>query len=340
MLSHASNDLNKYILRDLIEMKFQNSLEWGPLVSVHENTLVKDAVQLMKEFSFKYLPIFTYKRFIGQKKVSLEYTGILSIQDVLDFLVFQKIFDDIEYPVEFDSDQGFRSYLKQLEEKFALTGIRVKEIQGRVFESKESIEECSLSPEEGLYQVIDRFIKGDHRVLVRDGENLAMITQSDVIRFLLLKEPDLFKQKAQDAAERAMKSRGPSSLNADPNQPVTVKKHVLTISKDMNTICAFKMMNIHKISTLGITNSSKELIGVISATDLLKLDWNRLEDLLLPLQDYKEFDPVVTTSASKTLKEISEIALSKKIHGVYIVDSDNHPTGIIRFSDILASIIY
>jgi CBS domain-containing protein len=180
---------------------------------------------------------------------------------------------------------------------------------------------------------------GNHRILVREEDKVAMITQSDVIRFLLFNEPERFKKQAQEAAERAMKSRGPSCLNTDPNQPVNVKKHVLTISKDMHVISAFKMMNMHKISTLGITNSVNELVGVISATDLLKLDWNRLEDLLLPLQDYISSDVVVTTLKTETLDKITEKALSEKIHGVFIVDSYNHPTGVIRFSDILASVI-
>lgn len=319
-------------------MKFPGSDTWGPLVSVHENTLVMDAVKLMKQFGYKYLPIFRYQRI--KNSVELLYTGILSIQDILDFLVFDKIFDDLEYPVEFDTDSGFRNYLKQLEEKLAFCGVRVIEVQGRVSESAESISECTVSPLEPIYTILDRFIKGDHRILVRDQEKLAMITQSDLVRFLLLNEPELFKIKASEAAERAMKSRGPSSLTADPNQPVTVKKHVLSISKDMNTLCAFKMMKIHRISSLGITNSKKELVGVISATDLLKLDWNRLEDLLLPLEDFKPLGNVITTTPNSTLDSVVQNSLKSSIHGVYITDDDNHPIGIIRYSDVLASCIY
>ena len=333
---------SKYTIRDVLEFKFQSlNTSWGPLVSVHENTLVMDAVKLMKDHGFKYLPVFRYQRYID-KPTQLIYTGILSIQDVLDYLVFHKIFEDLEYPLEFDTDAGFKSYLKQLEEKFAICGIRVQEIQGRVKESSESIQECLLSLSEPIYTLLDRFIKGDHRVLVRDPSDclkIAMLTQTDLLKFLLANERSMFSLKAIDAAERAMKTRGPSDLSADPNQPVNVKKHVLTVSMDMNALCAFKMMNIHRISSLGVVNSKRELVGVISATDLLKVDWNRLEDLLLSIQDFKELGDLVTTDPNSKLETVAQKALKKSIHGVYIVDDQNHPTGIIRFSDIFSMLL-
>ena len=314
---------------------------WGPLVSVHENTLVMDAVKLMKDHGYKNLPVFRYQRALNHQP-ELEYTGILSVQDVSDYLVCQNIFNELEHPQEFDSDSGFRTYLRQVEEKLAVQKTRVGQILGRVKESAENINECSVPLSESIYTLLDRFIKGDHRVIVRDPlEKLKvdMLTQTDLMRFLLSKDRSMFSSKAYDAAERAMKSRGPSDLSADPNQPANAKKHVLTIQEDRTALNAFKMMNTHRISSLGIADSQKKIVGVLSASDILCINWNRLEDLLLPIKDFKELGMVVTANSDSALVSVVEKALKNSVHGIFIADQEMHPIGIIKFSDIFAMIL-
>ena len=72
------------------------SILWAPLVSIHENATLSEALNLMKKHDVIALPVYMYQGSLEVALIQQSYIGILSIQDILAYTIFDKVFSDIE----------------------------------------------------------------------------------------------------------------------------------------------------------------------------------------------------------------------------------------------------
>lgn len=132
-----------------------------------------------------------------------------------------------------------------------------------------------------------------------------------------------------------MKKRTPVS------EIMTTKVITLNHSDDLDTAeKLFKSNNIRHIPVV----SGKEIIGMLSYTDLLRISFADAVD-----EDEQEVDTVVynmftieqvmakhliSVSSTTTIKEVAEILSKKEFHALPVVDS-NELVGIVTTTDLI-----
>lgn len=195
---------------------------------------------------------------------------------------------------------------------------------------------CQVRDTSPLLQTIGVFQKGIHRVAVigADGQIVNILSQSDVIRFLLSEVDNFSPIFDKTVAE----------LNLGRHNP-------LTIHQDELTIKALKKMHENKISALAVVDDHGLLIGNLSASDLkgaVTTDDDSgadpLGSLLLPVLSFLRQGgmscfPVATCTMKSSLNMILVNIVSSRVHRLWIVDEVGKPIGIVSLTDIMKSLI-
>lgn len=177
-----------------------------------------------------------------------------------------------------------------------------------------------------------------HRVAITNEQIdiVGLITQSRIIRFFF-DHKDVFQDNLSKTVEQVWGSKS--------------EKGVLSIHHNNFVIDALKLMRDHKVSGLPIIDEHGKLVGNISAGDLKHLDATvegLREDLSAQIRSFKNitstpsvqlphFDPI-SVKKEDTLLKIVELCLSKKIHRVFVVDSEMKPTHVISLGDVIKAL--
>ena len=82
-------DLSEIKIASVISHK-RNSVGMVPLIALHETTPLSMALAVLREHGFESIPVY---KMVQDGK---EYTGIVSVFDIVSFTVFQRLFDDLE----------------------------------------------------------------------------------------------------------------------------------------------------------------------------------------------------------------------------------------------------
>lgn len=195
---------------------------------------------------------------------------------------------------------------------------------------------CQVRDISPLLQTIGVFQKGIHRVAVigPDGQIVNILSQSDVVRFLLSEVDNFLPVFDKTVAE----------LNLGSSNPIT-------IHQDELTIIALKKMHENKISALAVVDDHGLLIGNLSASDLkgaVTTDEDEgadpLGSLLLPVLSFLRQGgmscfPVATCTKKNTFNMVLVNVVSSRVHRLWIVDEVGKPIGIISLTDIMKSLI-
>ncbi|CAG8651071.1 3083_t:CDS:2, partial [Ambispora gerdemannii] len=191
----------------------------------------------------------------------------------------------------------------------------------------------SVIPETSLFQVVELFGSGTHRVSIidADGNLKGILTQSNVINYLY-QNVTHFPQ-----IERIF--------------PKTVRElgigldHVITAQASSNVLDALTMMNKN-----GITNEDGMLTGNVSMSDVKYILRSYRHSLLWKtcrqfsshvrsrqgLEDGQDRYPVFDIRPNSTIGYTIAKLTATKAHRVWVVDEKMHPIGVVSLTDILS----
>jgi len=275
------------------------------LVSVESTTTQKDVIDLLAKRNFTSVPVKTKDSFVG----------IVSVYDIF--------------------------YALLLDSKFNTKETITKEILLSAWEdtSKRPISHAIISQEsasflvfdhkENLYQVLDAFSQGYHRVLVN--------TASGAIRFLSQSDVVVYLNKVLDRLGSVIKYQAKAISKADGK--------VKTVTPTQTALSAFRELFIANVPAAPVIDTSGLIVGNLSVSDLRGVDGESIVDVLLPVEDFlkkrqggKLRLPVVI-AADEILSNIISLVVKDHVHRVWIVAGDMKPLGVISLTDILSVVL-
>ncbi|WP_139001805.1 CBS domain-containing protein [Hyunsoonleella aestuarii] len=118
---------------------------------------------------------------------------------------------------------------------------------------------------------------------------------------------------------------------------------VITLNKEDNLETAEKLFQKHHIRHIPIV-SGNVVVGMLSYTDLLRLNFAQLNDEVNNDADVFIHDmftieqvmlqKIISVSSSNSIKEVAEIFATKEFHALPVVDN-NKLVGIVTTTDII-----
>ena len=162
--------------------------------------------------------------------------------------------------------------------------------------------------------------------VVENGKLVGILTNSDLLRFILAESSELKKH-------------------------IQVKNYmtdeVVTLEKETSLLEAHSLMGTKRIRSLPVVENG-QIIGLVTRTDLMSSDPSHLASrknqevslkiLTQPVEKVMT-SPVLTISPEAEFTEAAKIMLEHKIHSLPVVDEEKKMVGIITESDLFLMIV-
>jgi CBS domain-containing protein len=110
---------------------------------------------------------------------------------------------------------------------------------------------------------------------------------------------------------------------------------VVVVSKDASLSEAADVLARAGVTGVPVVDESGRCVGVLSKTDIVMP--HKLNGELVT--DYMTKNPV-TVLPHATIHELARLMLDERIHRVIVVDTAEHPIGIVTNSDIVAAVVH
>jgi CBS domain-containing protein len=262
-----------------------------PVVTVPPDTSLADARKILNERQIRSLPIVDNGELVG----IVTRRGLLR----LDF----SLLDDAAWASKMDvSDKKVSS---------VMTGNPLTILPG------------SLMPKAARVMLENKITA---LPVVESGKLAGILTNSDLMRFILEEYPTL---KKKILVEHYMTDE------------------VVTVEPDASLLEAHRLMGIKRIRTLPVLKDEK-LAGLVTRTDLMSSDPSRivsknhqeisLKVLLQPVEKVMTKN-LITISRKAQITEAARLMLENKIHCLPVLDADQKLAGIITESDLFLMIV-
>ncbi|TPX55873.1 hypothetical protein PhCBS80983_g04939 [Powellomyces hirtus] len=340
------------------------------LISVPEDARVGEIMLLLKNEGILALPV--YRNIEGQD-VGRQYTGIVSIYDILAFTVFQRLFDSAEgSSADVEKLKGVVEAMLEDQEQYF--GTPIKELVGKSYESQES---WSLNSSMPLSNLLQLFTSGlYHRALIIDDEALraetggqddgpaptcppegsftTMLTQSDLLNFLAdCKDipaeamTRILSVPSSEVDSLAARRNQEGSSSAANNQTALKKSRVVTVPDSSNALQAFRDMYVNRVSAVAVIDKEGGLAANLSASDLRGLSSSNLACLFDNVYTFLEIDTHRRADQVKAdqlkfvepdapMHKAAAMMRDSRIHRVWIADDGDKPVGVVTLSDFLS----
>lgn len=272
-----------------------NRKGYRSLVDVHEDTRVGDVLKTLSIQNILAVPVFK----LDKSKTKL-YTGIVSVTDILNWTVFQQVFDDIgdyESEMENQKDQNLvKKYLEIIQGETLYFNTPIKQLIGSTGESKETWTLYASDPVSSLLKVLTtnkyhRILVIDDRLmnLLENSSRITMITQSDLICYLVdtahqLNRTEMEAIESMQVANVSILAKS-SSFGLDTK---TTTSRVVKVTQNFSALSAFRHMFCHQVSCVAVVDSRGALVANLSESDLRGLINENLENLSLTVYSYLE----------------------------------------------------
>lgn len=162
--------------------------------------------------------------------------------------------------------------------------------------------------------------------VLENGKMVGILTNSDLLRFILAEYPGLKKE-------------------------ILVKHYmtdkVVTIGKDTTLLEAHRLMGTKRIRSLPVIENGV-IVGLVTRTDLMSSDPSRLAShknqeislkiLTQPVEKVMT-SSVMTISPEAALTEAAKLMLENKIHSLPVVSAEKKMAGIITESDLFLMVV-
>ena len=162
--------------------------------------------------------------------------------------------------------------------------------------------------------------------VVENGNLVGILTNSDLLRFILAEYPGLKKE-------------------------IRVKNYmtdeVVTIDEDTTLLECHRLMGTKRIRSLPVMNGNK-LVGLVTRTDLMSSDPSRLASknnqeisLKILTQSVNKVmtKEVLTISPETELTSAAQLMLDHKIHALVVLDDEKKLVGILTESDLFLMVV-
>ncbi|TPX66479.1 hypothetical protein SpCBS45565_g04455 [Spizellomyces sp. 'palustris'] len=315
-ITEGYNALHKVPISTLLRHRRYRKGTSG-LISVPEDTTLGEVMSLLRTEGILAVPV--YKEVEGDT-FGKEYTGIVSIYDILAFTVFQKIFDQMDpgsSELVGDDADTLKDFIDSIVEGQQIYfNTPVSELVGLSRESQESWTLNSSSPISSLLQMLTT--AAYHRVLVIDedalaasamgdddgpgptappaGSSITMVTQTDLLYFLMEHTdiaPKLMATILNLPAQTVDELAARRAKEGDANQVSGNRKHisrVVTVPDSVTALEAFRVMYTHGVTAVPVIDKDGGLAANLSASDLRGISTTNLECLLDNVYTFLEVD--------------------------------------------------
>jgi CBS domain-containing protein len=119
---------------------------------------------------------------------------------------------------------------------------------------------------------------------------------------------------------------------------------VVTMKSTDKAIHGFHMLRKGCLAAIPVVDTNNNLVATLSASDLRGLESDHMDVLSLPVLDYLKATSAiklnqVTVTPEDSLRHVLRLAVSHKVHRVWVVKSgaakNQLPLTVVSFSDIL-----
>ncbi|KAJ3306454.1 hypothetical protein HDV03_005064 [Kappamyces sp. JEL0829] len=334
----AQEALKNVPIKEVLQHK--RSRAFLPFVAVNQETTIKEFLKVLSDHSFLSAPIY-----YAQPDGDRIYTGIVSVNDVLNVAVFQQIFDSKE---DFD-EANFFDYLERVEPREFFKA-PVKTLVGA---SNESANPWLFYSSDNLFELITVFTTGkQHRALVIDEEVLQRSEQSPIpasASVLLISQTDVvsFLQASKN---------GESTLPAQVIEPlldVELKalpslggaKATMAMLDTHSALHGFRTMYLDNLAGLPVINKQGQVVANLSSSDLRGLTLDKVGNISLPVFEFLETldrkpdqlmaDQVRTIEKTGTMGQAMNSLLKNRIHRLWVTNGNEALAGVVSLTDIL-----
>jgi len=290
--------IQQHVLSELIFDKRQ-------LVEVDPRMKVGECMEVLSKNQILSAPVFDHQRGV--------YTGIIEIFSIMAHLTFGPSCPALLH-TKFD-----QHYVEEFQEPVC------------VLEPTHHLESfIEIDRERRIYRALVNQPKSHFEGSCHfkgDGSNFRMISQMDVIKFLLKNSKELgnFVHKTVQ------------QLNLyDPEQP-----QVVSIKTNESAFLGFQRIREADINGIAVIDAQTgKLVGNLSASDLRGLSAINLIRVMDSVENFLgEKLMAVSCSPQSCLLDIMFQCVDAKIHRIYVVNPQQEPIGVISLSDILRKFI-
>lgn len=329
------------ILCILKEKQIKQLLPSKSLADIPTDMRLGDVLRLLAEKGLSAVPVYEIS-----KENNRSYVGILSINDILAFTLFQPLVDQLE---AFESAAEQQRAMEQLyqdlmQQESIFFNTCAGDLMGM---TAESLRAESLNASQSIADLLMLFDSENlHRVLVFDDLHqhaMTMVTKTDLLLFLNnfaaeCKELKTFWQAPVVAIEQYSREESLST-------PASVVK----VPASLSALLAFRAMHWHSISSVAIVDEQNRLVANLSASNLTGLTHDNLELLAMPVFQFLEkshrsigqlhADQLRVMHPSESIAQAVKLMLMDRIHHVWLVNEEEVPVGVVSISDILHQIV-
>jgi len=130
-----------------------------------------------------------------------------------------------------------------------------------------------------------------------------------------------------------------------------LEKKIITCHQSEKTIKAFKLMDEHKVSAVGVVDDKGRLVGNLSASDLKGrgiADWGQGADpfgtLQMPVMSFLQQGgmtvfPVASVTSDTTFNFLLLKIMALRVHRLWVVDKKGKPVSVIALTDVMQALI-
>lgn len=299
-------------------------LDKRALVSVKSSDTIEKALDLLQIHHVLSLPILNED---AETFSSEPFIGVIDILDILVYLAFGN-FSEMTKTVTSKDLSGDRLKTVTVGDIFGVAN----EMETQMWHSGLYVQESTKSVWDTMYQ----FQGGFQRVLIKSKDQFKVLSQIDVVAFLLTIAP----QHAQ-----LQSIMGKTIEEENLILPQKEFNELCTVFSDEKALNAYRKLLRHKADAVAVLErSTGELITTLSPSDLrfLHQKTGGFDLLLEPVSKFLEeihygsLRYPVTVSADSTLATAMNHCVFWKIHRVWVVSDAGVPIACVRLQDLLA----
>lgn len=282
------------------------------LISVETKTPLKDVLRTLHTNRILSVPVMENDK------------GCVGLVDVLDLVRFTALqfFSSQETSVMDDNLQAAPELFRQFEFEDRTAGDLLKQ-------SPRSRNVQVLDKEATLGDVAKVLSHDTHRVLIGQGRDAKLVSQSDIVRYL---------SERKDQLDRQVLDTPVGQLNI-------IHERVLHVAEHTSTIKAFCHLVRHNVGALAVLDRQQKLIGTISASDLRGITDENLNRLTLPVLDFlkhterKAPASIIRCSPNEKLDMAINKLVEAKVHRLWVTDENEKPVGVLALSDVIRTVL-
>jgi len=289
--------MDAFVVKDLLP---QSS---SPLIFITENTTLQECLSLLTTKQILSAPVFN--------TIEHRFVGILDKYEIMSYIAFASW-----KPSSNVTLQQFVAKTDLFQPACNLLGTRGEPAYDDV--KSLWIQKSTTS----ALETLEMIGKGVYRLLVEESGTHRLLSQSDLVSFLH-RNIHKFGSAKDKTVQEAFK-----------------KKQVHTITTKRSALDGFQTMRLQQVSAVPVIDDNGALLATLSGSDLRGFCYEKMADVLLPILEFLNLQhggavkPSITCKSTDSVGHVIEQFVSNHVHRLWVVDDNNHPTGVVSLGDV------